>query len=70
MPKLDIPALQKAVSENRYFITTHAKQRMGFRQVSDEDVKRVILSGCWRVNRRAFRRLPVSESTLHGAGPG
>jgi len=45
MPKLDIPALQKAVSENRYFITTHAKQRMGFRQVSDEHVKRVILDG-------------------------
>ena len=31
MPKLDIQALQEAVPKNRYFITTHAKERMGLR---------------------------------------
>ena len=37
--------MQKAVSGNRYFITTHAKQRMGSRQVTDDDVKQVVMSG-------------------------
>jgi len=45
MPKPDIGELQKAVSQNRYLIATHAKQRMGLRRVSDEDIKRVIASG-------------------------
>jgi Domain of unknown function (DUF4258) len=45
MPKLEIPALQRAVSQNRYFITTHAKQRMGQRKVSDQDLKSVIATG-------------------------
>ena len=41
MPSLDIPALQRAVAHNRYLITTHAKQRMGQRQVTDADIKQV-----------------------------
>lgn len=45
MPTLDIPALRKAVSRNRYFITTHAKQRMGQRKVTDQDVQLVIAMG-------------------------
>ena len=45
MPKLNIQALQEAVSQNRYFITTHAKERMGSRKVSDEDIRQVILTG-------------------------
>ena len=45
MPSLDIPALQQSVSANRYMITTHAKQRMGQRKVTDEDIKHVIVSG-------------------------
>ena len=45
MPQLDIPALRKAVSHDRYFITTHAKQRMGQRKVSDEDVQHVLATG-------------------------
>ena len=40
-----IAALRKAVSENRYIITTHAKQRMGQRKVSDQDMKRVVMTG-------------------------
>ncbi len=42
MPKLDIPALRKAVLANRYIITTHAKERMFRRKVSDVDIKRVV----------------------------
>ncbi len=45
MPTLDIPALRGAVAKNRYFITTHAKQRMGRRRVSDREIKRVITTG-------------------------
>jgi len=45
MSSLDIPALRKAVAQNRYFITIHAKQRMGLRKISDEDVKLVIATG-------------------------
>lgn len=45
MPKLDISALRQAVSEDRYLITIHAKQRMGLRQVSDEDMKFVVETG-------------------------
>ncbi len=45
MPKLDILALRQAVSENRYLISSHAKQRMGSRQVSDEDLKQVVRKG-------------------------
>jgi Domain of unknown function (DUF4258) len=42
MPKFDIAALRRAVAQDRYFITTHAKQRMGQRQVSDQDVRRCL----------------------------
>ena len=45
MAELNITALRKAVSENRYRITTHAKQRMGQRKVSDRDVTQVIVAG-------------------------
>lgn len=45
MPNLDIAGLVEAVSQNRYFITTHAKERMGLREVVDEDVKEVITTG-------------------------
>jgi len=43
--KLDIFKLRNAVSQNRYFITTHAKERMGQRQVADADIIPVIGSG-------------------------
>ncbi len=45
MPKLDVEALRKAVGENQYFITAHAKERMGARLVSDDEVKRVVTTG-------------------------
>lgn len=45
MRKVDISALRKAVWENRYFITVHAKQRMGQRKVSDKHVKQVVTVG-------------------------
>lgn len=45
MPLLDIPALKQAVAHNRYLISAHAKQRMGQRQVTDQDIKQVIAAG-------------------------
>ena len=39
MPKLDVETVRRAVLANRYFIPTHAKQRMGLRNVTDEDLK-------------------------------
>jgi len=45
MAKLDLDALRNAFASGRYFITTHAKQRMGERRVSDHDVKRAVLDG-------------------------
>src|SRR4051794_38867909 len=45
MPPLDVAAVQKAVAQDQYLITTHAKQRMGQRQVSDADIKQVIVAG-------------------------
>jgi hypothetical protein len=45
MPKLDIPPLRTAVAQDRYVITQHAKQRMGQRQVTDQDIKRVVVTG-------------------------
>ena len=45
MARLDITALRKAVWANRYLITTHAKQRMGQRRVSDREVKQAIVVG-------------------------
>jgi hypothetical protein len=43
--ELDITALRKSVLENRYVITTHAKQRMGQRKISDQEVKQAIVAG-------------------------
>ena len=45
MPSIDLAALRRAVQENRYLITTHAMRRMGFRKVSQEDIKQVIACG-------------------------
>ena len=45
MPPLNIAALRKAVSQDQYFITTHAKERMGQRRVSDKDIQRVLAKG-------------------------
>ena len=45
MKELDISELRRAVSKNRYFITTHAKERMGQRQEADADIIQVIASG-------------------------
>jgi hypothetical protein len=45
MVQLDIVAVRNAIDQNRYLITTHAKQRMGQRHVSDQDVKYVIATG-------------------------
>ena len=45
MPPLNIAALRKAVSRNQYFISTHAKERMGQRRVSDEDLKQILRTG-------------------------
>ena len=45
MPKLDLDALRKAVAENRYLISVHAKLRMGQRRIVDRDVKHVVETG-------------------------
>lgn len=45
MPQLDIAALRQAVADNHYFITTHAQQRMGLRQVSHDDLKFIVATG-------------------------
>jgi hypothetical protein len=45
MSKLDVETLRRAVLANGYFITTHAKQRMGLRNVTDEDLKQVVIHG-------------------------
>jgi hypothetical protein len=45
MPTIDLVALRGAVQEDRYLITTHATQRMGYRKVSHDDIKQVIANG-------------------------
>jgi hypothetical protein len=45
MPSIDLAALRRAVQEDRYLITTHAMQRMGYRKVSHDDIKQVIANG-------------------------
>jgi len=45
MPSIDLAALRTAVREDRYLITTHAAQRMGYRKVSHDDIKQVIANG-------------------------
>ena len=68
MPKLDIPALRSAVAANRYFITTHAKQRMGRRRVSDRDIKRVIATGDVIEQDPKARPLPKALFMAHVKG--
>jgi len=46
MGRVDIDGMRNAFASNRYFITTHAKQRMAERRVDDNDLKQVILNGC------------------------
>ena len=45
MPFLDIAALRKAVTENRYLITRHAQERMGMRKITHEELKYVVSTG-------------------------
>lgn len=45
MSSIDLEALRSAVREDRYIMTTHAKQRMGLRQVTDADMKHVVITG-------------------------
>ena len=37
--------MRTAVQQGRYLTTRHAKYRMGMREVTDEDIKNVILNG-------------------------
>ncbi len=45
MARIDLEALRSAVQKDRYVITTHAKQRMGPRRVTDTDLKYVVATG-------------------------
>src|SRR5690349_5724912 len=45
MAHIDLEALRSAVQQDRYVITTHAKQRMGQRNVTDTDPKHVVATG-------------------------
>ncbi len=45
MPSINLEALREAVRADRYIMTTHAKQRMGWRQVTDADMKHVVTTG-------------------------
>ena len=45
MASIDLEALREAVRQDRYVMTAHAKQRMGLRQVTDADMKRVVTQG-------------------------
>ncbi|MDQ2945954.1 MAG: DUF4258 domain-containing protein [Acidobacteriota bacterium] len=45
MPEYDLAILRSAVQQDRYITTRHAKYRMGLRQVTDEDLKAVIVNG-------------------------
>jgi len=45
MTKLRIGQIRKAIRENKYLIKSHAKQRMGQREVRDADIISVILNG-------------------------
>ena len=45
MPHIDLAELRQAVQDNRYFITKHAQERMGLRQVSHDDLKYVVAGG-------------------------
>lgn len=45
MAKVDIEALRRAVRENRYVITTHARKRMGDRGIHEAEVLAVLSVG-------------------------
>ncbi len=45
MEKLSFEAIHDAIRSNRYFITAHAKLRMGQRRVSNSDLKEAIYKG-------------------------
>jgi Domain of unknown function (DUF4258) len=45
MPAIDLEGLRAAVQDDWYIMTTHAKQRMGLRRVTDADVKVVVTTG-------------------------
>ena len=45
MAKLDIEAIRAAVAADCYFVTGHAKGRMGSRLISDAHIKRVVTTG-------------------------
>jgi len=68
MTEFDIPALRNAVAQDRYFITTHAKQRMGQRKVSDQDVKHVIAAGHLIEQFPRARRCPKGLFMAHVRG--
>lgn len=68
MPKLEISALREAVFRDRYFLTTHAKQRMGQRKVSDADIKHVVLTGVIIERHPRARPLPKVLFMAHVRG--
>ena len=45
MPSIDLAGLREAVASGRYLTTQHAKQRMGLRRITDDDIQRVIATG-------------------------
>ena|SRR2546428_6184799 len=68
IPKLDITALRKALAEDRYLITTHAKQRMGQRKISDQDMKHVVITGDVIENYPQSQPLPKALFMAHVGG--
>lgn len=45
MPAIDLDGLRTAVQDDRYIMTTHAKQRTGIRRVTDAAMKLVVTTG-------------------------
>ena len=45
MAPIDYANLRRAVRESRYYVTTHAKQRMGQREISDVEMMAVVSEG-------------------------
>ncbi len=45
MDGIDLEALRAAIRQDRYVITTHVKQRMVLRRVTDEEMKQVVTTG-------------------------
>jgi hypothetical protein len=65
VPKLDIDALRKAVGEDRYRISFHAKFRMGQRKVADRDVEQVVETGDVIERHPRARPFPKALSMAH-----